>query len=253
MALLDTSICFVFFRGLTLQHLDAAWYSVSRQDLTNVGEVVFLDNNTEYDEADILGVLGRYSVPTVYLSEKHGDPTKTQSWSVNRVCKAASFPWIFFTRADYILGFDALWRMRAEVLTRGTWDQRRFVSGWCWQMAYDREAKNTPEVVDIEQYGWRERGMEALLEHPYGFKFHETDQDAGVWFTKKEYLDEAGWMNEKLTSWGYQQSTFQRALRHKAKVECTAIPAYLFAHQHHYAERDFTKARREYDQFGEGM
>jgi hypothetical protein len=255
MAGFDTSICFVFFRGLTLEHLDAAWFSVMKQEMLHVHSIYFLDNNTEYPEEAIRAVINRYPwpVPVVFKSVKHGDPTKTQSWSVNHVCQmAAPGQWIFFTRADYILNFDAVRRMRAEILDRPTWDHRRFVSGWCWQMAYDREARNTPEVLDIEQYHWRERGMTALLDHPYGFKFHETDQDAGVWFTKQDFLAEAGWMNEGLVSWGYQQSTFQRALT-RIGITCSAVEDYLFAHQHHYAERDFDKARAEYNAHGGGM
>ena len=251
----SVSICFVFFRGMNLEHLDAAWYSLSKQDLAHVNAVYFLDNNTTYSVKEISTVLWRYPFwkPGQLFStyDKHDNPLRTQSWSVNTVCQQAAGPWVFFTRADYILAFDALARMRAEILDRPTWDQRRFVSGWCWQMAYDREAKNIDANIDIEQYGWRERGMPALLEHPYAFRFHETDQDAGVWFTAKDYLAEAGWMNEKLTSWGYQQSTFQRALRNNG-ITCSALPDYLFAHQHHYAVRDFDKARREYEQFGEG-
>ncbi len=255
MAGFDTSICFVFFRGLTLDHLDAAWYSVHKQDLLHVERIYFLDNNTEYSEEAINAVLKRYErddIEYVKVFEKHGDSTRTQSWSVNRVCQMAGGPWILFTRADYILAWDALARMRVEILDRPSWDWRRFVSGWCWQMAYDREAKNTPEVIDIEKYRWREGGMPALLQHPYGFRFHETDEDAGVWFTAKDYLAEAGWMNEKLVSWGYQQSTFQRALK-RIGITCSAVQDYLFAHQHHYADRDFDRARQEYQQHGEGL
>lgn len=255
MAGFDTSICFVFFRGMNLEHLDAAWFSLHKQDFLHVERVYFLDNNTDYTEFEINAVLKRYERADVeYVKEfaKHGDLTRTQSWSVNRVCQMPPLDtWILFTRADYILAFDALKRMRAQVLEQPTWDQRRFVSGWCWQMAYDREAKNIDANIDIEQYGWRQRGMPALLEHPYAFRFHETDQDAGVWFTKQSYLAEAGWMNEKMTSWGYQQSTFQRALR-GIGITCSAIEDYLFAHQHHYAVRDFAKAQDEYNRFGEG-
>lgn len=248
------SVCFVHFNGgLNLQHLDAAWYSLSKQDFTGVNGVYFLDNNSPQTEEEICGVIDRYPLPVSVreVFNKHGDATKTQSWSVNSVCQWAAGPWIFFMRSDYILSFDCLARMRDEVLGRPTWDQRRFVSGWCWQMAYDREARNVPDNIDIEQYGWRERGMPALLEHPYGFKFHETDQDAGCWFTSKDFMAEAGWMNEGLVSWGYQQSTFQRAMRNLG-ISTSAIQDYLFAHQHHYAVRDFDKAQREYQQHGRG-
>ena len=248
------SICFVHFRSLNLTHLDAAWYSLSKQDLTGVNGIWFLDNNSDDDPMEISKVLWRYgqfwktgTLHTEY--NKHGDPTKTQSWSVNQVCQAAAGPEIFFTRSDYILAFDCLARMREEARNI----PRAFVSGWCWQMAYDREARNIDANVDIEQYGWRERGMPALLEHPYAFRFHETDQDAGVWFTNKQYLADAGWMNEGMVSWGYQQSTFQRALRREAGVQCVAVQDYLFAHQHHYAVRDFEKAQREYREHGGGV
>ena len=55
-----------------------------------------------------------------------------------------------------------------------------------------------------------------------------------------------------MTAWGYQQSTFQRALG-RVGVSCDVVPDYLFAHQHHYAERDFVRAQREYQQFGGGV
>ena len=248
----DVSLCFVFFKTLDLRHLDAAWYSVAQQDFSTVNKVYFLDNDTPEDLFAIQEVLSRYPIPVplVFCSSKHGQADRTQSWSVNHVCQLAEGPWLFFTRADYILDFRALQRMTFKAKTDESAGLKPFVSGHCWQMAYDREAANLHAYVDIEQYGWRERGMEALLEHPYGFRFHETDQDAGVWCTQKAYMADAGWLNEQLVSWGYQQSVWQRDLRNKAGVTCSAIPDYLFAHQHHWAPRDFVKARSEYAQFG---
>lgn len=249
----DVSLCFVYFQTLDLRHLDAAWYSVSKQDFTDVNAVFFLDNNTTDDPAAIEEVLNRYPlpVPVITTFDKHGDNTKTQSWSVNRVCKQAYGPWIFFTRADYILAFDALAQMstlgKQRALQAGG---KPFISGWCWQMAYDRDGANMNAYIDIEPLEWRRRGMSALLEHPYAFRFHETHLDAGVWFTKKDYLAEAGWMNEKLTVWGYQQSSFQRALTRKG-VSCEAIQDYMFAHQHHWAPRDFAAAATDHAKHGD--
>lgn len=247
-------IAFTFFRSLDLTHLDAAWYSVSKQDFSNVGAVYVLDNNTEFSEASIDEVLHRYElpVPVIVITAKHGDTSLTQSWSVNTVVKACEEEWVFFTRADYILAFDCLARLKIEAILRTGAGEKPFVSGWCWQMAYDREAKNIDAHIDIEQYGWRERGMPALLEHPYAFRFHETNLDAGVWLTQKQWIADAGWMNEGMTSWGYQQSTFQRALVGRAGVTCVALQDYLFAHQHHAAVRDFAKASAEYNAHGGG-
>jgi len=255
----DVSICFVYFKTLELRHLDAAWFSVSKQDFSYVNTVYFLDNSTDDDLFAIQEVLSRYPlpVPLVFCSDKHGRSDRTQSWSVNRVCQMAVGPWIFFTRADYILDFDAVTRMAGRARAMEAAGQKPFVSGWCWQMAYDREAANLNAFVDIEQYGWREKGMAALLPgpdgtggHPYAFRFHETDRDAGVWMTQKTYMAQAGWMNEKMVSWGFQQSVWQRVLQRSAGVTCHAIEDYLFAHQHHWAPRDFTTAHDEYGRFG---
>lgn len=247
-------IAFVYFRTLNLTHLDAAWFSVSKQDFTNVRSIQFLDNNTLDTEEEIRAVLARYEMPVPVNMEfsKHGDERRTQSWSVNHVCRdMCEGPYIFFTRADYILAFDCLQRFRDHCYQMESRGQKTFISGWCWQMAYDREAQNIDANVDIEQYNWRERGMEALLEHPYAFRFHETCLDAGVWMSKKDHLEAGGWMNENLVSWGYQQSTFQRMLG-RANVFCQNLDGYCFAHQHHYAERNFDVAGAEYSQFGGG-
>lgn len=250
----NVDVCFVHFRTLNLLHLDAAWFSLSKQDFSLVNCVFFLDNNTPDSVESILEVLDRHPIPVplYFCSDKHGNLNRTQSWSVNRVCKAAFGPWIFFTRSDYILSFDCMSRMMAASYPTLSTGGKPFVSGWCWQMAYDREAKNIDAHVDIEQYGWREEGMPALLQHPYAFRFHETDQDAGVWLTKKEYLEKVGWMNEGLISWGYQQSEFQRLLRNRVGVSCISVLDYLFAHQHHYADRNFDRASLEWQKHGRG-
>jgi hypothetical protein len=247
-------VCFVYFRSLNLDHLDAAWYSLSRQNFDGIKSIQFLDNNTDDSPSSIMAVLDRYHMPVPVNASfiKHGDPNKTQSWSVNHVCREmATGPYIFFTRADYILAFDCIQRFRKEIFDRPK--ERIFVSGWCWQMSYDREAQDAGADINIEDYDWRTHGMSALLKHPYAFKFHETDQDAGVWMTKREYMAGAGWMNEGMVSWGYQQSTFQRALSILYHVRCLAIQDYLFAHQHHYVDRNFLKARIEYNLHGRGM
>jgi hypothetical protein len=246
-------VCFVHFRSLNLVHLDAAWYSLSRQGFEGVRSIQFLDNNTPESEEEIREVLSRYEMPVPITMEfaKHGDSSRTQSWSVNHVCRdMARGPDIFFTRSDYILAFDCIQRFRHHIADQPPL-QKTFCSGWCWQMAYDRDAQNIDANVDIEQYDWRTHGMEALLKHPYAFRFHETDLDAGVWMTRKSFLEEAGWMNENLVSWGYQQSTFQRFLG-RNNVHCIAIQDYMFAHQHHYAVRDFALASAEYSQHGGG-
>jgi hypothetical protein len=247
----DTSVAFVFFRSTDLSHLERAWYSLSQQDFTGVGEVIFYDNNTEFTEEEMVPVLMRHSMPVgVHLrADKHGDPTRTHSWSVNRSCQLATHPLVLFMRSDYLLTRDCLQSLRGEYLRS---ERPVFVSGHCYQTAYDREAQPLPPV-DLDAYPWRTEGAEILPGYVPGFCFHETDQDAGVWLAAKASMEAAGWMNEKLTAWGYQQSTFQRALR-RTGTECVTIPRYLFVHQQHgFTSRDFVLARQEYDQYGGGL
>ena len=41
------TICLTYFKSLTLANLDAALHSVRQQDLTNVTEIVIVDNDTQ--------------------------------------------------------------------------------------------------------------------------------------------------------------------------------------------------------------
>src|SRR5678815_5550145 len=117
----DISICFVYFRNLTLENLEASLYSLWRQNFQYVREIVVLDNNTEDMSRDILGLVEdwNFRAPVRFFSHKHGDPTKTHAWSTNQAVKHASYPWILFTRADYLLSFDAMAKMVREVEKRG--------------------------------------------------------------------------------------------------------------------------------------
>jgi hypothetical protein len=244
---MNIDICFVHFKNTELSHLDAAWYSLSKQDFTGVNCIRFVDNDTIHTEEQIREVWNRYPVPVPILPlfAKHGNSGWTHSWSTNRVCAAVEAEtWIFYTRTDYILAFDCLSRFR-EVAN----GDKVLVTSWVWMMGYDYKMENTYDVVDIERYNWRERGMAALLEHPYVFKFQDADKDAGVWLTRRDWMVQAGGLNESLASWGFQQSEFQRGLR-RIGVEMRMIPEYLYAHQHHGAPRDFHKAQAEFNAHG---
>lgn len=256
---LPISACFVFFKSTNLTHLDAAWYSLSRQRMEFVEEVRFLDNNTEFTSKEILEVLARYTlarpdgslVPLSLNYVKHGDDAKTHSWSVNQVCRPATADYIFFTRSDYLLDFAALDQMYHQEVDHGG---NVFISGHCYQMAYDRGMKPYPSF-DIENHRWRQYGPRVFVDRVPGYTFHETDQDAGVWLCPKGAMERAGWMNEGMSSWGYQQSTFQRALK-CIGTPSRAVPRHLFFHMaHDFApgSRDFDRARLEYDQFGKGV
>lgn len=237
------SIVFIFYRTLDLGHLERAIYSLARQiGLHAANELVFVDNNTEFDPDEIKGIVDWHfpNCPVRYHFLKHGDPDRRHSWSANYGIRAAANEFVFFTRADYILMEDALMRMAHEAGD----EPLTFVSGWCWQMGYDRQGISTGTPPPYEAYAWR-TNIRFLLQYPHAHRFHETDRDAGVFVTSKEAMERGSWYDEAMVSFGYQQSTLQRRMHGKG-VRMMAIQDYLFCHQHHEAVRDFDQARAEY-------
>ena len=248
------SICFVHFDGgLDLRHLDAAWFSLSKQDFTGVNQVCFFDNNSPDSIDAIAAVLYRYPmpVPVHYEFAKHGDATKTQSWSVNHVCDTAKGPQILFTRSDYILDFTTVARFRhvSENLPFNA-RQTAFITSYAYHMAFDeRGDQRIVGFRDIEQYGWREHGPQVLLEKVNGWKVDSSHLDAGVWLTQKALWALVGGLDERLSAWGYQQTVFQRALA-QVGVHFPVLPEYLFFHQHHAAPRSYDVAKVELAEIG---
>lgn len=104
------TICCTYFRSLTLANLEAALYSVRRQDFSQVEEVVVLDNNTDDPAGAIEAVIDaqQFPVRVRFLSCKHEDLSRTQSWSTNVAVREARTPWVFCTRADYLLDFSTV-------------------------------------------------------------------------------------------------------------------------------------------------
>jgi len=239
------SIVFVFYQTLDLGHLERAVYSLTKQTaLDRASELVFVDNNTHYEPDEIRAVVEpHFQEPFVkYHFLKHGDSSRRHSWSANYGIQAAVNELFFFTRADYILMEDALERMADKAGE----NPLSFVSGWCWQMGYDRQTEMTETEPPYEAYAWRTNAR-FLLQYPYAFRFHETDQDAGTYVTSKAAMGKGGWYDEAMVHFGYQQSTLQRRMR-AAGVEMRAIQDYLFCHQHHEADRNFVRALQEYRQ-----
>lgn len=241
------AIGFVHFRTTNLAHLDAAWLTLSRQDFTDVGHVVVLDNNTDDAPADILAVLDRYPVPVprIVCFDKHGQAARTQSWSVNRCVALCQADWIFFSRTDFLLDPDCLSTLRTQRDATGA----VFLTSHCHQMGYDPQLSNTDALAAHSQPDapWRTspEGLQGLIGKEPAHYFHDTHIDAGVWLTEKANFDRIGGLNEKMVSWGYQQQDWQRRLAATgARIDVT--PRYLFHHQHHAAPRNPARAAEEY-------
>lgn len=213
------TICLTYFKSLTLANLAAALYSVSRQDLSLVESLVVIDNDTADDLESIRAVVDsfQFPVPVLVLSHKHGDPARTHAWSTNTAVAAVHTPWVLFTRADYLLSFDAVARFAQAV-----GNDNQFIVGGYYDVTIDIHA--------CEQFNWRQYGPEIL--RSYGREYDHVLIDSGVWMTRKETFDKVGGLEEALTAWGHAQTHFQHKL-FCAGVEFVRIPHVVFYHPAH--------------------
>lgn len=224
------TICLTYFKSLTLANLRAALYSVSRQNLSLVDAIVLVDNDTNDAPEDILETIDMLSfpVPVKFLSEKHCDPSKTHPWSTNLAVRESKTPWILFTRADYILEFDALDQFTAAV------GPASFITGNVYHLHVG--------IEDCENIDWRNDSH--LLRRLPGVENDYMAVDAGVWLMRREAFDIVGGLDESLNAWGHAQTHFQWKL-HKAGVMFSRIPEVMFYHPYHSAPRDIELAHAQ--------
>ena len=231
------TVCLTYFRGLTLGNLDAALFSVRQQDFSCIKEVFVVDNNTQDSTEEIQGVLDRlaFPVPITLRSYKHNDPLKTHSWSTNVAVREATTPWVFFTRADYLLDFTAV-RRCVDVQA-----ENRFIVGGYYDIG--------PDIIRCEQTTWRTDGPKVLRSQ--GTEFHHVLIDAGMWMTTRAVFESVGGMDESLHAWGHSQTVFQHRL-YQSGVEFVRIPEVLFYHiAHNYeSSRDHSVASQQIRDIG---
>ncbi|MCR4301801.1 MAG: galactosyltransferase-related protein [Sulfuricaulis sp.] len=231
------TICFTYFKSLSLANLAAALHSVYMQDLSSVASIILLDNDTGDDALEIQRVVDSFRVltpRTAVVSLKHGDPLRTHSWSANAVVRMADTPWILFTRADYLLHFDLLARFAAVRASKP--------EGWDGFIVGNGCHLHVP-VEECERTSWRIDGAEALQRLP-GSQFDYTVIDSGVWMARREAFDRVGGLDESLTAWGHAQTHFQHKL-FKAGAEFVRIPEVLFWHPAHGGHKDIDLAHAQ--------
>lgn len=214
------TIGFTYFRSLTLANLRASLYTVRQQDFSLVDQLIVLDNNTADSERAIQDVIDGYAfpVPVRLISVKHGDSTKTHAWSTNLLHRVAPSPWVFFTRADYLIAPNTLALFAAQVR-----HDRMFIVGKYYGLDVTIEG--------VEQYHWRSHGLTVL--HPLGREYdHMLIDVGGVWLTSKTAFESVGGLDERLWAWGHQQTLFQYRL-HEAGTEFVCVPQIVFYHAEH--------------------
>jgi GT2 family glycosyltransferase len=238
------TICFTYFRSLTLENLAAALYSLRRQDFGRVAEVVVVDNNTLDDAAAIQSVIDacRFPVPVRLLSYKHGNVTRTHAWSSNVAVRAVETSWVFFCRADYILDARLLQKSLAVVDAHPAgWDG--FVTGYVRHLYVP--------VSRCELTEWRQAGAAVLGSQPGTSEDYMTI-DSGVWLARRDAFDRVGGLDERFTAWGHAQTHFQHQL-HETGTEFVQIPEVLFYHPRHGAERNIDVAHAQLQGVGANL
>lgn len=231
------TICMTYFRSLALTNLRSALHSVRWQDLSQVAEVVLIDNNTEDSPTDIDTLLRSFYFPirVRLVSFKHGDPSKTHSWSMNAAVREAGTPFVFCTRADYILDASLL-RKSAHAL-----DIADLIVAQGYHLNED--------VLECEaQTQWSLKGADALRSLP-GTLIDYTLIDSGVSLMSMAAFNKTGGLDEGLTAWGHAQTEFQHRL-YKAGARVHCLPEVLFYHPQHAANRDLSLAHAQLKERG---
>lgn len=232
------SVAFTYFKSLTLANLSAALYSISRQDLSRVDEIIVVDNDTHDDESAIQEVIDsqQFTIPTRLVSTKHSDPARQQAWSTNFTVSHAQSPWVLYTRADYLLDFNILAKFTAVIDNHPTDWSGFIVSHGCHLGS---------SVEDCERTDWRQRGPRIFT----GYEYDYTEIDSGVWMTTKADYDNIGGFDERLNEWGHAQTEFQYRM-HLSGVEFVRLRETLFFHPFHGGPRDIDKAHEQLAHIG---
>jgi|SRR6185503_4129182 len=240
------TICFVYFKSLTLANLEAALYSLYKQDFVLmqhfVESLVIVDNDTDDSVMQIKSVLEKFEFPirNVELhSLKHDDPLKTHAWSTNTAVGYARTPWVLFCRADYLLDSNLL----AKFL------QVREAHHNSWNGFITADGRHLHvNMSQCEETRWRIDGA-GILQNMPGMTYDYTAIDTGVWLARKDAFDAVHGLDEKLSAWGHSQTHFQYKL-YKDGVDFVRIPEVLFYHPQHSATRDIELAHSQLNQLG---
>lgn len=237
------TICFTYFKSLTLENLAASLYSVRQQDFSHVESLIVVDNDTDDKAQDIEDVITslEFPVPYQFISYKHGNLSRTHSWSTNIAVTAAETPWVFFTRADYLLDSRTLSKFVERIGENqpSNWSNPltayRFITSHLYHLHRD--------ITECEKTSWRENGA-YVLRHLPGSEERYTEIDSGVWLLQKSAFDAVFGMDERLSAWGHAQTHFQHKL-YKQGTIFIRVPEVLFYHPLHGGPRDLGLAHQQ--------
>jgi hypothetical protein len=223
----DITICMTYFKSLTLDNLAVALASVRQQDLSRVAKLVLVDNDTaDTPESISAGVNAlNFPMPVKLQSYKHGYATLTHAWSTNAAVQEVDTPFIFFTRADYVLEPSLLAKLTPVVTGKAP----------CFATSHGSHLPYG--VEEYQKRGWQQAVAD-------GSPFDYTAIDAGVWMLPAYAFRLVGGLDQMLTAWGHAQTEFQHRL-HLRGIIFSVVPEVLFVHPWHAAPRDIVVAHAQ--------
>ena len=235
------SIAFTFYPTLDLEHLERSIYSLSRQTaLDRVGELVFVDNNTDFTEDQIRDVVEPYfQEPFVdYHFLKHGDSTRQECWSANYAIEHCENERYVYTHGDLILTEDAIEKMDDACVGNA------LVTGWIYLLNHPMAEQTMDDPPSYDDFDWRENTRN-LLAYPVSKEFKDAVLAPTLYICTRSAWDAAGRYDEAMVHWGVQQSVFLRHLQRQG-TRIVEIPESLCFHMEHPADRDAKRAMAEY-------
>lgn len=243
------SLVYSVFKTLSLAHLERSLYSLSRQTV-KADQMILFDNNSGFSEQEVLEVIQKHfdlSDWTAYFC-RHIDSKKTLSWANNHAIRLADYDTFIFCRADFIYDFTFFEKM----LSAFGQGPLTFASSWIFWMEY---LSRLPEHLvdhaeDLEPLRWREDPKRLLLNTYKSTETRFSDHDGPSFCTTQRAMELAGWYDEKLYGWGFDQQDLQQRMIDSG-ITMKIVEEVLYYHMFHLlsdGERDLAKAKRIWDE-----
>lgn len=186
-----------FFRYLEISHLHRCLKSLAAQTV-KPERIVFFDNNSDFGTTGlkkaVLSEMDSGDKVEFYYC-KHGRKDRTLSWANNAAIRMVSTEHFIFTRCD----FEYAPTFCEELLRAHQWQALSYATSW---MKYgERE----------EKAGW---------------------QDGPSFCTSKMAMELAGWYDETLIGWGFDQQDLQTQMMRRG-VKMKVVEKFLALHMDH--------------------
>ncbi len=186
-----------FFRYLPMAHLHRCLKSLAAQTV-KPDHIVFFDNNSSFSPASLIREVKESDEAdsgVEFYFCKHGRNDRTLSWANNAAIRMVSTEHFIFTRCD----FEYAPTFCEEMLLAHQWQALSYATSW---MKYgERE----------EKAGW---------------------QDGPSFCTSKTAMELAGWYDETLTGWGFDQQDLQTQMMRRG-VKMKVVDKFLAIHMDH--------------------